>query len=337
MSRNKPATVAVLHNEVGSDSSPDDLDVITQVNVVSQALNALNYDPVSVPLSLNLQAACDRLNSLKPLFVFNLVESIAGTGRFIYFAAALLDRMRYPYTGSGTDALYVTTNKPLSKSRMRSFEIATPDWILIDTSVRQEPDFEPPYILKPVWEDASVGLDVSSVIHTRTELRQHKFGNAAKNGDWFAETYIPGREFNISILADERKPEILSVAEIEFLDFPEDRPKIVDYRAKWEADSFEYQHTIRRFDFLREDEPLLSQLREITLKCWRIFNLHGYARVDFRIDHDGKPWVLEINANPCISPDSGFVAAAERSGLCFNTIIQRIINDIPDNRRALEY
>ncbi|TFG95506.1 MAG: hypothetical protein E4H13_13325, partial [Calditrichales bacterium] len=152
-----------------------------------------------------------------------------------------------------------------------------------------------------------------------------------RNGEWFVESYIPGREFNISILADNGKPEVLPVAEIEFVDFPPDKPMIVDYRAKWETDSFEYQHTVRSFDFPDTDESLFAELRVITAKCWEIFDLRGYARVDFRVDENGKPWVLEINANPCISPDSGFVAAAERAGINFNTVIKRIINDMSGN------
>ena len=73
--------------------------------------------------------------------------------------------------------------------------------------------------------------------------------------------------------------------------------------------------------------PLLRQLEDISRRCWDIFDLHGYARVDFRIDNDSKPWVIEINANPCISPDAGFTAAADRAGLSYNQMIERIIQN----------
>jgi D-alanine-D-alanine ligase len=329
MSVKKSLTVAVLHNQVGTDSTRDELDVIVQVNAVIQSLSELGYDPVVVPLSLNFEATANRLKSINPEFVFNLVESVDGSGRLIYFAPALLDKMGYIYTGSCTNTLYLTTNKPLAKSWMHWHNIATPAWTLINRSSRAEPDFKPPYILKPVWEDASVGLDAASVFDSRDRLHKHIRKNQEKNGEWFAEAYIPGREFNISILANSDGAEILPVAEIEFVDYPADRPKIVDYRAKWETESFEYQHTVRSFDFSAVDELLLADLRMITRQCWNIFNLHGYARVDFRVDEQGKAWVLEINANPCISPDSGFAAAAERAGLEYTTVIKRIIEDIP--------
>ena len=132
-------------------------------------------------------------------------------------------------------------------------------------------------------------------------------------GQFFAERYIEGREFNQAVLAGE----LLPMAEIRFVEFPDDKLRIVDFRAKWEEDSFEYTHTLRSFDFAAADQPLLEELRAVARRCWDVFGLSGYARVDFRVDGDNRPWVLEINANPCLSPDSGFYAAAERAGLSF--------------------
>jgi D-alanine-D-alanine ligase len=100
----------------------------------------------------------------------------------------------------------------------------------------------------------------------------------------------------------------------------------VGHRAKWEADSFEFHHTPRRFDFPPGDEELLARLQHLATACWRLFGLRGYARVDFRVDRQGRPWILEVNANPCLSPDAGFIAAADRAGLSFEAMIQRILD-----------
>ncbi len=332
MSEIKNPTVVILHNKVDRNSTQDELDVIAQVNSVSQALVELGYKTIPLPLSLNLREGLDHLQSLKPAFVFNLVESIDGTGRFIYFASAMLDQLQLPFSGAGTDALYITTNKLLSKRWLKVHGIATPSWIPMDGSSRKIPDFDPPYILKPVWEDASVGLDDNSVFFTKKAFRKRIDNQLKSMGEWFAEAYIPGREFNISILAGDEIPQILPIAEIDFVGYPSGKPRIVDYRAKWDVDSFEYHHTVRRFDFSDSDEKLFMELRDISLRCWQIFDLHGYARVDFRVDRNRKPWVLEINANPCISPDSGYVAAAGQAGLDFKTVVYRIINDIPKFR-----
>ena len=96
---------------------------------------------------------------------------------------------------------------------------------------------------------------------------------------------------------------------------PPGKPRIVDYAAKWHAGSFEFCNTVRRFEFDAADRPLLARLEDVAKACWRLFGLRGYARVDFRVDAAGRPWVLEVNVNPCLSPDAGFAAAAARRGL----------------------
>ena len=123
------------------------------------------------------------------------------------------------------------------------------------------------------------------------------------------------------------QPVVLPIAEIKFIDFPVEKPKIVGYRAKWDEDSFEFKNTVRHFVDEKKEETLSNQIKQICLKCWEVFDLRGYARVDFRMDENGRLYVLEINANPCISADSGFVAAANKMGLRTKEIVNFIIKD----------
>ncbi len=140
-------------------------------------------------------------------------------------------------------------------------------------------------------------------------------------------SFIDGREFNLAVIGGREGLEILPPSEILFVDYPDGKPKIVDYRAKWLEESFEYQHTPRTFDFRPEDGPAVERMRELAAECWRTFGLRGYARVDFRLDGAGQPWIMEVNANPCINPDSGFVATADRAGLDYTSLVRRIILD----------
>src|SRR5690606_34720353 len=103
--------------------------------------------------------------------------------------------------------------------------------------------------------------------------------------------------------------QVLPVAEIDFSAFGPGKARIVGHDAKWVEDSFEYQHTPRLFDFGDDDAALLDELRSLAHRASLEFGVGGYARVDFRVDATGKPWILEINANPCLSPDAGFAAA----------------------------
>jgi D-alanine-D-alanine ligase len=84
---------------------------------------------------------------------------------------------------------------------------------------------------------------------------------------------------------------------------------------------------MRKFDFSEKDANLISALREIALRCWNLFSLRGYARVDFRVDNNGKPWVLEINSNPCLSPDAGFAAALQQAKIKYHAAIDLIIDN----------
>lgn len=319
--------VAILYNDISATNSADELDVLTQVNYVADALKNLQHEPVAVPVTLNLSQVIDTLRKLHPGLVFNLVESIAGSEKFIHFAPALLDYLRIPYTGGSTHALYLTTDKILTKQQLHSANLPTPPWQTRDEIATHGISFQPPYIIKPVSEDASVGINADSVLYTSNNLVERLKQNSARYGECFVEAYIPGREFNLSILANATQPEVLPPAEIRFINFPEDQPHIVDYKAKWAAESFEYRNTVRSFDFNSADKPLLAQLSAMALYCWEVFGLCGYARVDFRVDDYNNIWILEINANPCISPDSGFVAATQKAGIGFDKVVARIIQN----------
>jgi D-alanine-D-alanine ligase len=141
-----------------------------------------------------------------------------------------------------------------------------------------------------------------------------------------AEVYVEGREFNLALLSAREGVELLPPAEIVFDHYPEGKRRVVCYRAKWEEDSFEYGHTPRSFDFLC-GPSVIQRLEEIARACWDLFGLAGYARVDFRVDKEERPWVLEVNTNPCLSPDAGFAAAAARAGLSMTRVVERIVED----------
>jgi D-alanine-D-alanine ligase len=117
------------------------------------------------------------------------------------------------------------------------------------------------------------------------------------------------------------------LAEIDFSAFPPGKPRIVGYEAKWREGSFEYDNTPRQFDFANVDRSLLSELGGLAVACWDLFGLRGYGRVDFRVDAEGRPWILEVNANPCLSPDAGYAAALARASIPFERAIQRILDD----------
>lgn len=323
----KKGRAVILHNRVGPDSPKDELDVLAQVEAIGGSLAELGWGRRVIPMSLDVGRALAALRRAKPLFVFNLVESLAGDGRLIHLAPALLDHLRLPYTGNGQEAMFTTSNKVLSKRILRQAGIATPEW-LEAAATGAAADEELPaatYLLKSVWEHASNWFADDSLVAAGSagELRAALERKNRGSRGFFAERYVEGREFNLSLLAGECLP----AAEMRFIDYPQGKPRVVDFRAKWEEESFEYAHTRRGFDFAAADALLLERLRDMARRCWQAFGLSGYARVDFRVDAQGQPWVLEINANPCLAPDGGFAAAAAQAGLSFTETVERIAED----------
>ena len=320
-------TIVVLHGYVPPDAPKDELDTLVEVENVSSALGRLGYEPVSVPFSLDTKAVLEVLRELRPIIVFNLVECLEGSGQLIHIAPTLLDHLGFTYTGASAETIFLSSNKLVAKNLLHKAGIPTPPWVSsCEESGLDSIVFGPPYIIKSVWEHASIGLDEDSVVFDKHRLRQEvelRMGRHA--GACYVESYVEGREFNLSLLEAGRGMEVLPPAEIHFVDYPKGKPRVVGYRAKWEEESFEYQHTPRSFTFPDRDKSLLRRLADIAVECWHVFGFRGYVRMDFRVDSSGRPWVLELNANPCLSPEGGFASAAEQGGLSYDGLIGRIV------------
>ena len=308
--------VLILHNPVNNSSKEDELDVLSQAGLISEALSELGFSSERMEFTIDNDSLAKYLNVNHVSIVFNLVETISESGRFSFIAPALLELFRIPFTGSGAEAIFLTTDKIVCKTLLIFNRIKTPTW----ARDLAEVDPELVYLIKPIAEDGSVGIEDAQLIRGK-DLKESPKGT-------FAEAYVHGREFNISIIAGEESFLVLPPAEMCFSDnFYENRPHILGYKAKWDEHSLEYQNTSRSFKFQESDKNLHDELKKIAGQCWKIFGLRGYARVDVRVGSDGVPQVIEINANPCIAPDSGFIAACHEAGMRNIEIIKRIIWD----------
>lgn len=318
--------ILLAHNAVPPGAPPDEADVLVQAAAVQAALERAGHEVAHLACGLDLGALTAAVSRVKPAAVFNLVESLGGYGRLIHVVPAALEALDVPVAGCPADAIYLTSHKALAKSLLRGAGLPTADWVTGGPFDDQGPGLGR-WIIKSVWEDASLGLDDRAVVAgQRADLLPLLADRARTPGaPWFAEAYVEGREFNIALLDGPQGPQVLPQAEMVFHDFPEGKPRILGYAAKWHEDSFEYANTRRTFDFPASDGPLLDELGRLSLACWRLFGMRGWARVDFRVDAAGRPWILEANANPCLAPDAGFAAALERAGLSFQTAVERIL------------
>ncbi len=283
-------------------------------------------------IDLDLESARRRLRASRPELVFNLVESLGGSGRLAHLAPALVESLGIPCTGASSAAFLETTDKLRAKRRLTADGLPTPAWLDLDAGSqtseagvagRLDATAITGWIVKPVFEDASIDLDDDSVVPTASRA-QARMRTAERPS--FAEAFVDGRELNLALLEKPGGVELLPPAEIRFERWPKGKPRIVGYRAKWHDESFESQHTPRSFEFPAAEAPLIARVSELAHRCWKLFSLGGFARVDFRVDRAGNPWILEVNANPCLSPDAGFAAAASRAGLSGRAVVDRIVD-----------
>ena len=328
--------VLIPHTAVSADDGAEDQDVLVQAAAVAAACEELGHTAHPWPCG-DLADLSEAIDKIGPDVVFNLLESLHGSDRFASLVPPLLEHIGLPFTGSARAALDLTNDKIATKLVLQATGLPTPRWIGPDDYPSRR-DFRPPsafappaqLIVKPVSEHSSVGMDDACILthaslnEVLTRLDEQR---ASTGHRCFAEEFIAGREFNLSLLADEAGPQVLPPAEIDFSAFPAEKPRIVNFAAKWDEASFEFHHTPRRFDFTESDFDLLERLAHLAKRCWQTFGLRGYVRVDFRVDRQGRPWILEINTNPCLSPDAGFAAALRQAGIPFPAAIQRILDE----------
>jgi D-alanine-D-alanine ligase len=313
------ASVAILYDASAALGRPDSSDTLVEARAIAAALGELGYDSFELPVTLDLGALERALGERRPAVAFNLVESLAGRGQLLGAVPALLESLGVPFSGCSAQSLGVTSDKVLSKGLLLRAGLPAPP---LHSSGAGRPSER--WIVKAVFEHSSLGIDDSSVVDGAGVTAVLAAREAEFGGRWLAERYVPGRELNVAMIAAPEGPRVLPVAEIRFEGFPTGKPAIVGYAAKWHAESFEYRHTVRSFAVEAE---LADRAAELAHACWELFALHGYARIDLRVDEHGEPWILEINANPCLSPDAGFAAALEEGGVSYRDAIGWLVDD----------
>lgn len=317
-------SVLILYNKLSKKPKDDEADVIEQVNLVTDALKNLGYDVGYLQIDLNLKTAIREIQKANPYIIFNLAETIGNKGEFTFLANSVLNFVRIPYTGSPLIPMFQCSNKYLAKKELNAIGVKTPAGFSINECHKLHPDKK--YIIKPIWEEGSLELDEDCVFMGSDQAFISRIKGKSKH-HYFIEEFIEGREFNISILYGADGPEVLPLAEMTFIGYPEEKPKMMGYKSKWDDKSFEYSHTRRTFCLSREDGSLKRELTAICKKCWNELGLKGYVRIDFRVTRQSEPMVIDINLNPCLSESGGFMAASKKRGLTFEQVIARVLED----------
>jgi D-alanine-D-alanine ligase len=269
--------------------------------------------------------------------VFNLVERLDDSFTAFNFVPAVCEALGRSCTGGSSDALSLTLDKWIAKARLKACGVGVADAVVLAPGADM-PDLPPfPLIVKPAAAGGSEGIDaaLSIVKDTGALLRAATRIHEQFDQPALAERFIEGREFNLSVIERNGRPEVMPVAEIDFSLFPPDRPHIVDYAVKWIPGTIPGHVSPRKVP-ADIDAASNAHLRSEALKAWLACGCRDYARIDFRMDRDGRTYVLEVNVNPDISPLAGLPAALKAAAIPYDDFILAMVANARARLAAIE-
>jgi D-alanine-D-alanine ligase len=295
---------------------------------VARALLAAGHDVLMIGIGDDVAPLLTKLAAFQPKLVFNGCEGFRKNARHEYAIAALLDMYGYRYTGSSPTALLVARNKSLTKKVLAFHGIRVPAFAEFhegDELIRPS-ELRFPLIVKPLLEDASVGIAQASVVEDDASLKQRvEFIHTKYHQAAIVEELVEGREVYVGLIGNDHV-EVLPLTEMTFGEPETGEHRIATYKAKWDED-YRKRRKIKNVFAKGISEQLTSRIGEICSTAFHALWLQDYGRVDVRLTHDNEVYVLEVNPNPFIAAEHEMAEAAEKSGLKYNAFIQRIVDE----------
>jgi D-alanine-D-alanine ligase len=309
--------VALLFDGASAYATNPDQLILDTVRAIEQSLvsegNTVGYIPVYQDGKW-----IEKLRKGKFDLAFNMCEGIDGIAALESAVISVLELFKIPFTGASSYSTAVCLRKHVINGLLEKSGLPIPRFACIR---RGDPLVSVgfPAIVKPAAEDASLGVEQRSVVRNMRQLAERV---EVMLGGWeevLVQRYIDGREVNVGILGDQ----VLPIAEIDFGKMPAGRWRIVTYQSKWHPGSVDDMGGVPRCP-AKLPVKVANETRRVALKAWQIAGGFGYGRVDMRIDANGQPWILEVNANPDIAPDAGLARMAKVVGIEYAALIRNI-------------
>mgnify|MGYP001169655996 CR=1 FL=1 len=314
---------------------PDSLEGLSEKEIfackteydVFTTLRESGHELLGLGVQFELAPLREAIETFQPDIVFNLLDQFHGDTLYCQHVASFLELLRVPYTGCNPRGLMLSQGKDLSKKLLKYHRIPAPAFAVfpLGRKIKRPRALEFPLIVKSTTEDASLGISQASVVDSDERLEERvafiheRVGTAA-----IAEQYIDGREIYVGVLGNERL-RVLPVWELEFTSLPSGALPIATERVKHNVD---YQKRRGVVQGPAEDlSPALNtRIRDIVRRCCRILEIDGYARIDFRLSHDGVPYFIEANANPEIAASEELAQSALHDGIEYPDLLNRILS-----------
>lgn len=289
---------------MGGESAEREISIQSGSEVL-RALQSLGYEARSIDYD---DRFVDAMRQLKPNVVFIALHGPGGEDGHVQ---ALLEYLSIPYTGSGLEAAALSMDKHLTKKLLAAEGLPTPAWDLFDLGGGTLPllpgSLDLPLVIKPRFEGSAVGVNI---VHTHEEWTSAMLDVSKTYSQILAEEYIEGREFTCAVLGEEALPIIEIVA---------NRDGFYSYNAKYEPGGS--THIVPA----KIDEDLAARMQMLALSAHRLLGLRDYSRTDFIVSRERRPYLLEINSLPGLTPVSLVPDACAAVGISFEALIERLV------------
>jgi len=298
----------------------------TEYDVVT-TLRKLGHDVRSLGVQDELTPIRTAITEWKPHIVYNLLEEFHGLSEFDQHVVSYLELLQTCYTGCNPRGLVLARDKALSKKLLVYHRIRVPNFAVFPKGYRARRlrGLEFPLIVKSLTEDASLGISQASIVDSDEKLAERvRFIQERSSTAAIVEQFIEGRELYVGVFGNKRL-EVLPVWELTFENMPPGSMAIATARVKHNP---EYQHKRGIYQQPAESLPptLAEHIVKTSKRIYRILELDGYARIDYRLSPTGELYFLEANPNPEIAESEEFASAALAAGVPYPNLLQKILN-----------
>lgn len=329
----KPRRVLVLMHEAlvppASIKGLPDKEVAewkTEYDVVA-GLSNLGHDVRPLGVSNDLGVLRDAIVDWKPSIHFNLLEEFHGVTVYDQHVVSYLELMQQSYTGCNPRGLMLAHDKALSKKILTYHRVAVPDFTVFPLGrvVKRSTRLHFPLLVKSATEEASLGISQASLVTSDEKLKDRvAFIHEQLRTDALVEEYIEGRELYVGVLGNIRLT-TLPIWEMLFSKMPDGVAHIATAKVKWDHD-YQVRHGITTKQAKDLPAGLEEYLPKLCKRIYRLLSLSGYARLDFRLNDNGKVYLLEANPNPNLAYGEDFAESANQAGVKFEDLLHRIVN-----------
>jgi D-alanine-D-alanine ligase len=288
-------------------------------------LGEIGHEVRKVGVGDDLSIVRRTVEEWKPHIVFNLMEAFHELGTFDHNVVSYLELLRVPYTGCNPRGLMLARDKALAKTILHYHRIPVPEFgvVRLGRRARRPKRLQFPLIVKSLTQEGSTGIAQASVVYDDTKLQERvKFIHTSIGTDAIVEQYIEGRELYVGIIGNQRLT-VFPVWEMHFTKRGDEVHNIATDRVKWST-KYQRKYGIKTRAAKLPDE-VAARIQYLCKRVYRALDLTGYAHIDLRMDEAGRPYVIEANPNPQLAYGEDLAESAERAGISYEQLIQRIL------------